>query len=164
MSFIFRSKKQSEFKKWQVVLLLIIVGSAVIFKIFFSGPRLVTINLAGTELKVLVADTPALRYQGWSDYKNMGKADGMLFIFSEVGQHAMVMRAMQFPLDIVWLNGKAVVDIAPGVEPEASKSEAELTPYFGRAPSTAVLELSAGFAKKNSLKVGDSWEIVKSVK
>ena len=99
-----------------------------------------TVQIGGQELKVLVADNSRHLYVGWSKRKNMGKYNGMLFVFASKSQHTMVMRDMKFPLDIVWIDGKTIVDIAPNLQPDIGTTEAELIPYFARLPSTFVLE------------------------
>ena len=102
-----------------------------------------------------MAETAQHRFKGLSGRKDLGKYDGMAFIFPQRGQHAMVMRAMLFPLDIVWVDNGEIVDIAPNLAPENGRAEEHLTPYFARSSSTIVLEFSAGFKEKNGLKIGD---------
>lgn len=157
MSFLWRQKKVTEFRRWHLILLAVVILAAIAFKLYsvWRVPEAL-VGLAAVELRVRVADTPAARFRGWGGYKNMGGFEGMLFVFPERGQHTMVMRDMLFPLDIIWIDGKSVVDIAPNVLPEPVKNESELMPYFARAPSTLVLELPAGWTKRQGLKVGDN--------
>lgn len=150
-----------ETKKWQLVLLAAIILTAVGFKIHASLWTKHDVRLGGVDLHVLVADTQNHRISGWSDHKDMGAYDGMLFVFAERSQHTMVMRGMLFPLDIIWIDGRAIVDMAPMVDPEPGESEAQLTPYFARLPSTLVLEVPSGFIKAHNLKIGDTIEILK---
>lgn len=155
------STRSVVFKKWHFVLLSIIILAAIAFKVYGSLWIKHTVRLGGEEFKVLVADTQNHRIAGWSNHKDMGEYGGMLFVFPGAGQHTMVMRDMLFPLDIVWFNGRTIVDMAPNLPPEPEKNEAELTPYFARLPSTIVLELPAGFIKAHGLKIGDTIEILK---
>lgn len=148
-----------EAKKWHLVLLAAIIIAAVGFKIYGSFWTERTIWLGGEKFQVLVADTQSHRAAGWSNRKDMGKYGGMLFVFPARGQHTMVMRKMLFPLDIIWIDGRTIVDMAPNLPPEPWRSEAELTPYFARLPSTLVLEVPAGFIKAHRLKIGDQIEI-----
>lgn len=112
-------------------------------------------TIAGRQIKVLVADNFAHLMKGWSDRKDMGEYQGMLFVFPGRGFHTMVMRDMNFPLDIVWIDGNSIVDLAPNLPPEPGRAEAQLTPYSARLPSTLVLELPAGFIQLNKLQIGD---------
>lgn len=158
---LLRNREGKEFKRWHLAVLLIIILFAAGYRYFFWGAKTVDITLAGKNLNLLVADTMDLRFKGLSNYNTLGKHDGMLFIFSDLGQHEFVMRDMNFPLDIIWLNDKQVVDIAPNLPPEKGRTEAKLTLYPARAPSSYVLEVPAGYAQNYGLKVGDSWKILK---
>ena len=142
-------------KKWQLIFLGLIILFSIGLKLYsLRWPRAV-VRLANQNLNVLVANSNQHLFQGLSDRANMNGFDGMLFLFYDRGQHQMVMRDMRFPLDIIWIDGDTIVDIAPNVPPEAGRTEAQLTPYFSRAASTLVLELPAGFALKNGIAVGD---------
>ncbi|OGH70627.1 MAG: hypothetical protein A2754_03265 [Candidatus Magasanikbacteria bacterium RIFCSPHIGHO2_01_FULL_47_8] len=152
---MFTQKENRPVKKWQLLLLAAVMLTAFGVKAYGYVWSKAVVSIGGQEVKVLVADTDARRFKGWSDRKDMGRYGGMLFLFPERAQHTMVMRNMQFPLDIVWLDGNTVVDMAPNVSPEPGRAEEDLTPYFARGPSTKVLELSAGFVKMNGVKVGD---------
>ena len=148
-------------KTWHLIVLILVVVISVGHKIYSSLWSKATVKIAGQELRVLVANNYSHRLKGWSDKKDMGKYGGMLFVFPDHGQHAMVMRDMRFPLDIVWLDNNKVVDIAPNLPPELGVAEDQLTIYRSRTPSTMVLELPAGFRDKYGLKIGDIAEIHK---
>lgn len=154
-------KNSKPFKTWHLVFILLVIVISVGYKIYGSLWTKATIKIGGREARVLVADTYNHRLKGWSDRKDMGQYGGMLFVFPDRGQHAMVMRDMRFPLDIVWLDGNKVIDIAPNLPPEPGILEEELTVYRARAASTLVLELPAGFKEQTGLKIGDEVEIIK---
>ena len=158
---LFQSKETKQPKKWHYIFFAIVVLLFVGLKAYaYYWPK-ATVNINGRILTVLLADTEQHRIKGWSGKKDMGKYDGMLFVFPEKAQHTMVMRDMNFPLDIIWLDGFTIVDMAPNLQPEKGRAEEDLTPYFARLSSTLVLELPAGFIKQNSLKIGDRIEIIK---
>lgn len=145
------------FKKWHLIILAIIVVSFIFLKLYdwlYWPHSEIVIN--ERKLTVLVADTPTHWAKGWSGKNDMGNYQGMLFKFADKRQHVMVMRDMEFPLDIVWLDGNVVIDMAPGLAPEKGKQDGDLTRYGARLPSTAVLELPAGFLEANGLKIGDN--------
>lgn len=152
--------RPTEARKWHLVLLVAIIIVAAGFKIYSSLWTERTVRLGGEDLRVLVADTPSHRAAGWSNRKDMGRYGGMLFVFPASGQHTMVMREMLFPLDIIWIDDRRIVDMAPNLAPEREKSEAELTLYSARLPSTLVLELPVGFIGAHGLKIGDTIEIM----
>jgi len=144
--------------KWEIILIFVMIGLALGLKVYHSRWPKADIRVGEETIKVLIANTPRHLYDGLGGKKDMGKYSGMLFMFSNKGQHTMVMRDMKFPIDIVWLDGGNIIDIAPNVQPEINVAEGQLIPYFSRLPSTMVLELPAGFVKKNKLKIGDRIE------
>jgi len=149
-------------KPWHFIMLGVIVITAIIFNIYQSQWPTAHVAIGGQTIKVLVANTYPRQLQGWSDKKDMGSVGGMLFPFGMLGQHAMVMRDMDFPLDIIWLNGGTIVEMAPNLPPAVHGiPEDQLTPYFSRLPSTNVLELPAGFVQAHGLKIGDTVTITK---
>jgi len=183
---MFFSKKEKKNTKVQLIVVLLIIFVTILLKIGTSLWPDVDIEIADKNLNVLVADTSAHRYEGWSGRDSMGDMDGMMFMFKNYAQHTMVMRDMNFPIDIVWVVGiddegskcplnkfglrklvtglyhscmVEVVDIAPNVKLEVGVAQDELIPYFAREKSTMVFELKAGFAKENGLKLGDIIEI-----
>lgn len=107
-------------------------------------------------LTVQIANTFDHQRKGLGGRSDMGKYDGMLFPFGVSAKHIIVMRDMEFPIDIVWLSEGEVVDIAPSVPIEPDATERTLTKYRPRAEANAVLELPAGWAKMHDLKIGDT--------
>ncbi|MDD2757920.1 MAG: DUF192 domain-containing protein [Patescibacteria group bacterium] len=156
---MFFAKGKQEVKNWHWYLLIAIVIFFAILKItdIFYWPK-AEIKIGGAVIKVLVADRPTHWNKGWSDVANMGDYQGMFFKFVGKGQHVMVMRDMNFALDIIWLDGGTIVDMAPNLPPEKGVLEGDLTRYSARLPSTAVLELPAGFIASQGLKIGDKVE------
>jgi len=110
---------------------------------------------------VQVADNLKHWEKGLGGREDLGKYDGMLFVFPEIKQHVFVMRDMKFPLDIIWLKNGVVVDIAANLPIEPTSSESDLIPYFSRDSSDKVLELGAGKAASLGLKIGDRVEVVR---
>ncbi len=117
------------------------------------------IKLAGQELRVLVAKDSYHLIKGLGGRKDLGGYDGAIFIFNEFGKHAIVMRDMEFKIDIIWLANGKVVDIAPDV-PLDTASEANLKRYYPRVEANVVLELPAGWVGENGVKIGDILEVV----
>ena len=156
---LFSKNRDRKLKRWHVVFLLVMIGLAIVYKLFSMYWPKAIVNIGGESLTVLLANNYRHRFEGWSNKNSMGKYGGMLFVFPERSQHAMVMRDMRFPLDLVWLDGFTIVDIAAKAAPEPGRAEKDLTLYLARSPSTMVLELPSGFAEKHGLKVGDSIKV-----
>lgn len=155
---MFFLNKKSKPKKWKMVFLIFILLFFVGLKFYydFYTPK-DTVRVGDGVFNVYVAKLPDKWHKGLSGKEDLGKYDGMLFKFYKKGQHAIVMRDMYFPIDIVWIDGNKVVDIAPNVEPEPDKAEADLTVYLSRLPANYVLELKAGTMEKYGLKIGDNF-------
>jgi uncharacterized membrane protein (UPF0127 family) len=149
------SKKNYPLKTWHIVFLLFVIGVGVILKIFSGPPSQAKIKISTTVLNVLVADTFQSQYQGLSNRVDLGEQDGMLFVFSQVGAHPMVMRKMLFPLDMVWFRNNKIVYMQPNIPLETGKSDSQLMIYASGIPSDMVLELPAGSVQKYGFKIGD---------
>jgi uncharacterized membrane protein (UPF0127 family) len=90
----------------------------------------------------------------------LGEYDGMIFIFNNMGKQGIVMRDMEFKIDIVWIKNGEIVDIAPDVKLEPNVSEANLTRYYPRIEANVVLELPAGWVEEYGLRLGDRLEVI----
>lgn len=126
----------------------------------FHWPK-ATIRLQNTDLYVLVARTPDHWHRGLGRRESLAPYDGMIFLFPSSRSEGFVMRDMQFPLDIIWLDRGVVVDIAPNVPTQPGATESQLQVYYPRKPGNIVLELPAGWATAHGLKIGDLMTIVK---
>ena len=156
----FNKAPNPQVKRWHLYFFCSVIIIGIGLKVYsYRWPRAV-VNIRGEEIKVLVADTADRRFKGWGGEKSMGEWGGMLFVFPSKGSHAVVMRNMEFPLDIIWLDGRTIVDMAPNVKAEPGISELDLIPYLSRLPSTMVLEMPADFIANFGIKIGDAvdWE------
>lgn len=159
----FKKKPPVEFKRWHGIVLCIVVllglGSWAYSFYWPTAHVKITTNSSSKSYKVLVADTFRHEFQGLSNRDSLGAYDGMLFVFPTRAQHAMVMRDMRFPLDIVWVDGNAIVHIEQNLKAEPNRPESELTVYGEGFNSTKVLEFSAGFAASHGLAVGNTVQL-----
>lgn len=109
-----------------------------------------TIIVGTTPLLVEVANTDAERQQGLSDRASLPQRRGMLFIFANPGNYGFWMKDMRFAIDIVWIDAAGVVvTIADNVSPDTYPQS-----YHSTAPAQYVLEVPAGFAKKQGIALG----------
>jgi uncharacterized membrane protein (UPF0127 family) len=108
-------------------------------------------------LNLEVASTPEKRATGLMYREHMAACDGMAFFFPPIGTEIPKAFAVQkfwmkntlIPLDILFIDAKnRITDIAHGVP----KS---LTPIGPDIPSATVIEIDAGRAAKEGIKVGD---------
>ena len=82
---------------------------------------------------------------------------GMLFVHSEENIFHYWMYQTKIPLDIIWMDhDRRIVEMSLDTPPCKSTSAKECPNFGGNYKSKLVLEVNAGVAKKNGLKVGDS--------
>lgn len=131
-----------------VLAFLVAAGGAVFLWSQLSGQPVLSIGPA--KVRVAIADTPAERQQGLSGRKNLGPNEGLLFIFDKPGFYPFWMKEMNFPIDIIWLDGDwRVIDIDQYVPPQSFPRL-----FQSREPVQYVLEVNAGFAQKNKIGFG----------
>lgn len=100
-----------------------------------------------------IAKTTQELQKGLSNRKSLPENKAMLFIFPKPDYYAFWMKDMQFPLDIIFLNGNKIVMVYKNVPPPSSADQA-LPIYKPEAPSDKVLEINAGLADKYNIQKG----------
>ena len=105
---------------------------------------------------VELALTGAEQAQGLSGRAELAAGTGMLFVWNQESRRSFWMPDMNFPLDLVWLNGDcAVVQITAAAPPQApGQSRADL-PRYTVDGVQYVLEINAGEAARRGINVGD---------
>lgn len=105
---------------------------------------------------VELALTGAEQAQGLSGREELAAGSGMLFVWNQESRRSFWMPDMNFPLDLVWLNGEcAVVQITAEAPPQApGQSRADL-PRYTVDGVKYVLEINAGEAARRGINVGD---------
>lgn len=115
-------------------------------------------------VRAQISDTDIKRRQGLMFREFLSDNEGMIFIFPDESRHSFWMKNMKIPLDIIWINkNKFVVDIKPDLEPCAEINDGldrghRIISCPGFTPkdnSLYALEVNAGFALKNDIKIGD---------
>lgn len=106
----------------------------------------------GTHITAEIADTWSKRARGLSDRDSLAVNHGMLFLFDRADTHTFWMKDTRIPLDILWLNNGQIVDMTT-LQPESTTNTPQYTP---RTPANTVLELNAGTAEANHLRVGET--------
>jgi len=97
-----------------------------------------------------VADTPALREQGYMYRTDLTDESAMLFIWDADTTGSFWMQNTPTSLDIIFINNSKTVDyIATDTVPYSTELITPLTPY------RYVLEVKAGFAARAHLQLGD---------
>lgn len=102
-----------------------------------------------------IADTGDLRFTGLSDTESLPEDRGMLFVYDSVGSREYVMREMDFPIDIVYVDGeKRITKIhhAPAPGPNEDGESEEFT-FPGRGQY--VLEVNYNWTTERGIETGD---------
>jgi len=100
--------------------------------------------------EVELAVTPQQRAQGLMYREEMGRFEGMLFLFDREVPRSFWMRNTLLSLDLIFLNSKGeIVSIASDAVP------LDETPIPSGVPASAVLELLGGTAEDLGLAPGD---------
>jgi uncharacterized membrane protein (UPF0127 family) len=110
---------------------------------------------SGKILSLEVRRTPDERALGLMFRKNFSEEEGMLFVFPEDGLHAFWMKNMRISIDILWLDARGVVVHAEErVPPCPDASVGPCPSYVPLQEARYVLEIPAGAAARNALRVG----------
>jgi len=82
---------------------------------------------------------------------------GMLFFHGADNRFPYFTYQYKIPVDIVWLDhDERIVEIAPNVQPCPTGTAASACPsYGGHENARFVLQVNAGFAAKNGMRVGE---------
>lgn len=124
-----------------------------------EGPpefRTSNLQIAGADggrhaFTVEIADSEALRQRGLMFRKSLPADHGMLLLYDKPRPVAIWMKDTPLALDILFINERnRIVSIAADAMPMS------LTIMSSMVPVRAVLEIAAGQAKKQGIRVGDS--------
>ncbi len=96
-----------------------------------------------------VAATPESLSQGLMHRTQLGKNNGMLFIFENSGRHAMWMRNTPLPLSVAFIDDRGIILNIEEMEPLNDTSHSSV------APAKYALEMNRGWFAKRTIKAGD---------
>lgn len=92
---------------------------------------------------------------GLSEREQLLEDQGMLFIFDRSDRHAIWMKDMKFPIDIIWVGEDLkIVDMLANITPDTFPQT-----FLPRASALYVLEVNAGWTAQHDVKIADqiSW-------
>ena len=117
-----------------------------------AGPEAVIHKQDGGELvvRIEVADDREETMRGLMYRTELAPDAGMLFLFDGEQERAFWMKNTPLPLDIIYIakDGR-IVSIAEHTTPFSTAA------IPSRAPAQSVLEVNAGYAERNGVRVGD---------
>jgi len=113
-------------------------------------------NIANTKINLEVAKTPNQQAIGLMFRESLSNNQGMLFPFESKRVARFWMKNVSISLDMIFLNGNQVINIAHDVPPCTS----EPCPVYGpNEPVNRVIELRGGRARELGIKPGDTVSI-----
>ncbi len=115
-----------------------------------SGLAIIVLKVGSQSVRAAVANTEATRQVGLMFRQKMGKQEGMLFVFPEIGYHAMWMRNTLIPLSVAYMNERGMI---LSVHEMQALTE---TSHQSAGPARYALEMNAGWFTSNKISVGDT--------
>ena len=110
----------------------------------------------GKTIRAELATSPADQQRGLMFRPRLAADRGMLFVFAQPAARPFWMFQTLIPLDIIWLDSNRTIVFISANTPPCPPEKGESCPNYGGAqPAQYVLELAAGAAAANGLKVGD---------
>jgi uncharacterized membrane protein (UPF0127 family) len=123
-----------------------------------QSPQVIIKNI---KIAVDVAKTYEEKDKGLGGRENLGKNEGMLFVFDYNNVPIFWMKGMLIPLDIIWISDDKVVDLHKNIKAsEPGTPESNLPKYSPKKSVDYVLEVNAGFSDKNDIQIGDSVKLL----
>jgi uncharacterized protein len=114
-----------------------------------KGLPMLTLKAGKQTIKAQVAATDETRQTGLMHRSSMPPNEGMVFVFPQLGYHAMWMRNTLIPLSVAYLDDSGkIVSIH---EMEALNE----TSHQAKGPARFALEMNAKWFSKHDVKVGD---------
>ena len=118
-----------------------------------NNQNLQILKIGQTEVRVEIVATAEERGVGLGGRESLAEYEGMLFVFEEPGVYGFWMKGMKFGLDFIWISQSRVVEVAQDVRPPVADYVPEV--YQPKQPIEAMLEVNAGWVKRNNVKIGD---------
>ncbi len=119
-----------------------------------SGPKsdlpIVNLTIDGHEAVVEVANTEPTRMTGLMFRRDMGKDNGMLFVFSDAQSRAFWMKNTLIPLSIAFIDASGKILNVLEMPPLTEQS------FLSAGPAKYALEMNTGWYEKLGIKAGDS--------
>lgn len=146
------AKTKSALKRREIITLLLaaVVFATAVFGLKYNATRTRTLEVGGHSYSLEVAITKEEHEKGLSNRKSLAEDRGMLFLFQKEDKECFWMKDMEFPLDIIWLDGtKRVVHLERNVSPDTYPQA-----ICPSEKATYVIELNSGQASEAGILPG----------
>lgn len=115
-----------------------------------TGLPTIVLKAGSQSVRADIANTEATRQTGLMYRQKMGRHEGMLFVFPDIGYHAMWMRNTLIPLSVAYLNERGVI---LSIHEMQALSEVA---HQSAGPARYALEMNAGWFAANKVSVGET--------
>ncbi len=115
-----------------------------------SGLPTIVLKAGNQSVRAAIANTDATRQTGLMFRQKMDKKEGMLFVFPEIGYHAMWMRNTLMPLSVAYMNERGMI---LSIHEMQALTE---TSHQSAGPARYALEMNAGWFTSNKISAGDT--------
>jgi len=132
-----------------IILSVILLLSYIFIKFNSQRTKLTEITINDKKIQVEIADTEVKREKGLSFHKPLASDEGMVFVFESPANYGFWMKDMTFDLDFIWIKNSKIVEITENVSHNDQRKV-----YQPKLPVDQVLEVKAGFAKENDIRIG----------
>jgi uncharacterized protein len=112
-----------------------------------------SVTVSNTLIPVEVAREYTAIQKGLSGRPYLDQNSGMLFVFPKASIYSFWMPDMNFPIDILWINNGRVVDTDENMTNVFDPANPRY--YRPSSPAQFVLEINAGFIRRNNIRIGD---------
>jgi len=136
--------------------LIILIVAFLTFNYFLPKSPRAEIN--GHVFSLYLARTSDEQAAGLARFRTIDQNRGMLFLFNKPDYYSFWMKNMQFPIDIIFINGNKVVAIFQKVPISLNGN---LPVYTTKTKADKVLEINAGLTNKYGIKIGDLVKFIK---
>jgi hypothetical protein len=110
-----------------------------------------SITVGNILIPIEIADTEAARIKGLSGLPSIPLQTGLFFIFDKASYQGVWMKDMLFSLDLIWFDETySIIQIDKNISPNTYP-----TIFTPNRPAKYLLEVNAGFADRNGIRVGD---------
>lgn len=106
------------------------------------------LKIGNQVLNAEVAATPETRMKGLMFRDKMGKNDGMLFVFDQVGYHGMWMKNTLIPLSVAFLDEQGKILNIADMQPHSEQT------HSAAGPARYALEMNVGWFKARNISAG----------
>ena len=108
-----------------------------------------TLKVGAHNLKVEVAASDPQREKGLMNRPQLGRNDGMLFVFDVPAYHAMWMKNTLIPLSVAFVDKDGAILNILDMEPQTLDS------HQSAGPAIYAIETNKGWFEKKKIKAGD---------